>query len=245
MKCNLCCNKKKLLKKSHIIPEFMYQDLFDEKHRIFEVLLKTDSLPQCKTRQSGAYDKYILCSNCDNKVLGSLERYASLALYGGIELTIESGSNHNTSRYINVKGIDYQKLKLFLLSVLWRASISRLPIFKKVKLGVHENILRDKICSSTPGGSREYPCAIFTHLHHPTIPNQIVAEPGCVINGEQHIYAFLIGGNLFVFFTATNAETEWAQSCTVKENGEMNIIQMSNELSAKTINKFMGMDLLQ
>jgi hypothetical protein len=109
MKCKLCCIDKKLLKKSHIIPEFMYQDLFDEKHRIFEVLFKPDLQLQNKTRQSGGYDKDILCDKCDNKVLGSLERYASLALYGGIELTIQSRANQNTSSYINVKGIDYKK----------------------------------------------------------------------------------------------------------------------------------------
>ena len=101
MKCKLCCIDKKLLKKSHIIPEFMYQDLFDEKHRIFEVLFKPDLQLQNKTRQSGVYDKDILCDKCDNKVLGSLERYASLALYGGIELTIQSRANQNTSSKIS------------------------------------------------------------------------------------------------------------------------------------------------
>ena len=85
----------------------MYQDLFDDKHRIFEVLLKPDSQLKNKTRQSGAYDKNLLCDDCDNRVLGSLERYASLALYGGIELTIDRRSNHDSSTYINVKGIDY------------------------------------------------------------------------------------------------------------------------------------------
>lgn len=245
MKCKLCNSDKKLLKKSHIIPEFMYQDLFDDKHRIFEVLLKPNSQLKNKTRQSGGYDKNLLCDDCDNKVLGSLESYASLALYGGIELTIDRRSNPNSSAYINIKGIDYQKFKLFLLSIVWRASISNLPIFQNVKLGGHESIIRKKIFTNSPGVSAEYPCAIFTHLHNPKIPNQIIAEPGCIINGDQQTYAFLIAGNLFVFFTYTDVQTEWVQHCTVKENGEMNIIQMSDSLSAKTVNKFIGMDLLQ
>ena len=224
MKCKLCNKDKKLIKKSHIIPEFMYQDLFDEKHRIFEVLIKPDLQLKKKPRQSGGYDKNILCENCDNKILGSLERYASLALYGGIELMIDTKSNKNTSTYINVKGIDFEKFKLFLLSILWRASISNLPIFQNVKLGNHENIIRNKIFTHNPGSSFEYPCAIFTYLHNTKIPNQIVAEPGCIKNGEQQIYAFLIGGNLFVYFTNADVNTEWVQHCTVKENGEMNII---------------------
>jgi len=244
MKCKLCGDNKKLLKKSHIVPEFMYQDLFDEKHRIHEVLLKPENQLKGKTRQSGGYDKNILCGNCDNKILGRLESYASLVLYGGIELTIEYSTAKNKSTYISVKEIDYQKFKLFLLSILWRASISNLPIFRNVILGQHEQVIRGKILSNNPGSSVEYPCAIFTHLHNPEIPNQIIAEPGCLINGEQQIYAFLISGNLFIFFTSTNEQTEWVQHCTVNEKGEMKIVQMSDNLSSKTINKFVGMDLL-
>ncbi len=48
-----------------------------------------------------------------------------------------------------------------------------------------------------------------------------------------------------MFYTATDSDTEWVQNCTVKESGEMNIIQMADMLSAKTVNKFMGMDLIQ
>jgi hypothetical protein len=244
MKCKLCGKNKKLLKKSHIIPEFMYQDLFDYKHRIHEVSIKQKNQIQSKTRQSGGYDKNILCGNCDNKILGRLERYASLVFYGGIELKIENVSNKNQSIYVSVKGIDYRKLKLFLLSILWRASISNLPIFQNVNLGDHEQVIRCKILSNTPGSSVEYPCAIFTHLHNPKMPNQIIAEPGCLISDEQQIYAFLISGNLFIFFTSTDEQTEWVQHCTVNEKGEMKIVQMSDTLSSKTINKFIGMDLL-
>lgn len=244
MKCKLCGGNKKLLKKSHIIPEFMYKDLFDSKHRIHEVLFKPEKQLNSQTRQSGGYDKNILCGNCDNKILGSLERYASLVLYGGIELTIEITSDKNKSTYISVKGIDYQKFKLFLLSVLWRASISNLPIFQNVALGDHEPIIRDKILKNNPGSSIEYPCAIFTHLHHHNMPHQIISEPGCLINGEQQIYAFLISGNLFIFFTSTDEQTEWVQHCTITEKGEMKIVQMSDSLSSKTINKSIGMDLL-
>ena len=49
--------------------------------------------------------------------MGSLETYASQALYGGIELTIENSQGQNKSTYVSVKGIDYRKFKLFLLSI--------------------------------------------------------------------------------------------------------------------------------
>jgi hypothetical protein len=243
MECKLCGNKKKLLKKSHIIPDFMYQDLFDEKHRIHEVVVNKEYPLKGKTRQSGVYDTNILCNNCDNKIIGGLESYASRALYGGIELTVENGAD-KLSKYINVKGLNYSKFKLFLLSILWRASISNLPVFQYVNLGEHEQIIRNKILNNDPGSCDEYPCAIFTHLHNPKIPHQLIAEPKCSLSDEQQICAFLISGNLFLFFTSIDKKTEWARHCSINEQGIMQIIQMSENLSAKVINKFVGMDLL-
>jgi hypothetical protein len=242
MECKLCGNETKLLRKSHIIPDFMYQDLFDEKHRIHEVVVNKEYPLKSKMRQSGVYDKNILCSNCDNKIIGSLESYASYALYDGIELTVEH-STDNLRKYINVKGLNYSKFKLFLLSILWRASISNLPVFQYVNLGKHEQIIRDKILNNDPGSSNEYPCAIFTHLHNSKISHQIIAEPKCNSSNEQQICAFLISGNLFLFFTSIDKKTEWVRYCSINEQGVMQIIQMSENLSAKVINKFAGMDL--
>lgn len=220
----------------------MCQDLFDEKHRMHEVIVNKEYPLKGRIRQSGLYDKNILCSDCDNKIIGGFESYASNALYGGIELTIENGAK-DLSKYISVKGLNYSKFKLFLMSVWWRASISKLPAFQNVNLGQHEQILRDKILNNDPGNSDEYPCAIFTHLHNSEIPHQIITEPKCDSSYEPQFCAFLISGNLFLFFTSIDKKTEWVKNCSINEQGEMQIIQMSENLSTKVINKFVGMDL--
>lgn len=243
MKCKLCGNETKLLKKSHIIPDFMFQDLFDEKHRYYEVNISNEYPLKSKTRQSGVYEPDILCSSCDNKKLGGLETYASQALYGGIELTIENGAI-NSSKYIRIQGLDYSKFKLFLLSVWWRASISNLPVFQHVTLGKHEQTIRNKLLKNDPGNSDEYPCAIFTYLHHENNFQPIIAEPKCSYRDQQQTCAFLIGGNLFIFFTHIDEETEWVRHSCINEHGIMQIVQMSENLSTKVINKFVGMDLL-
>ena len=242
MKCKLCGNETKLLKKSHIIPDFMFQDLFDEIHRYHEVTVNNQYPLKSKIRQSGAYDKNILCKICDNNLLGSLETYASHALYGGIELTIENGAINN-SKYTKINGLDYTKFKLFLLSVLWRASISNLPVFQHVNLGKHEEIIRGMLLENKPGKSDEYPCAIFTHLHHDKFPHQIITEPKCNSLGHEQFCAFLISGNLFCFFTSLDESTEWVKNSFINENGSMQIVQMSEGLSSKVINKFVGTDI--
>ncbi|MBA3002742.1 MAG: hypothetical protein FP813_02645 [Desulfurivibrio sp.] len=243
MKCKLCGNEAKLLKKSHIIPDFMYQDLFDEKHRYYEVIVNKEYPLRNKLRQSGVYEPDILCSICDNEKFGGLETYASQALYGGIKLTIENGAI-NSSKYTRIKGLDYSKFKLFLMSVWWRASISNLPVFQHVNLGKHEQIIRDKLLNNDPGSSEEYPCAIFTYLHHDNNYHPIIAEPKCNYSDQQQICTFLIGGNLFVFYTHIDEKTEWVRHSAINEDGVMQIVQMSENLSAKVVNKFVGMDLL-
>jgi hypothetical protein len=246
MRCKLCQNDKKLLRRSHIISDFLYRDLFDDKHRLYEALLSPTYQIQSKLRQSGGYDRNILCGDCDNKIIGNLERYASLVLFGGIDLSITQSSPESMSRYIEVKGIDYRNFKLFLLSILWRASISTLPIFQNVDLKERQEDLRERLQKNNPGASSEYQCAIFTYLHHSKITHQLIAEPKTVMNDEGQVcaYFFLIGGILFVFSSQPDVELAWIQSCTINEKGSMRVIQMSENLTANVINKITGLDLV-
>ena len=48
------------------------------------------------------------------------------------------------------ENVDYAKLKLFFMSLLWRAHASDDPFFKRVKLGPHESKLKASIRSSSP-----------------------------------------------------------------------------------------------
>jgi hypothetical protein len=81
--CKLCGEEKKLCKQSHIIPNFMYKDLFDEKNRIHKIQSQQGKIEQRGICQTGEFDINILCQKCDNSILGKLERYASLILYDG------------------------------------------------------------------------------------------------------------------------------------------------------------------
>ncbi len=247
MRCKLCQKDKKLIRRSHIISDFLYKDLFDYKHRLYETLLTPDYQLESKLRQSGGYDKNILCGDCDNKIIGNLERYASLVLFGGIDLSITHSPTKSESRYFEVKGIDYRNFKLFLLSILWRASISTLPIFQNVDLKERQDDLRKRLLKNDPGASSDYPCAIFTYLHQTRISHQIIAEPKVIINdaGQACAYLFLIGSILFAFSTQPDAKLAWVQSFTINKKGSMRVIQMSENLTANVVNKISGLDLVQ
>lgn len=81
MICKLCLQEKQLIRKSHIIPDFMYQGLFNEKHFIAPVFLK--DLNVGKLQPTGFYDPDILCAACESQIIGKLESYAKLIIFGG------------------------------------------------------------------------------------------------------------------------------------------------------------------
>src|SRR5690606_40605054 len=121
MACRLC-REEAPLKKSHIIPEFLYASMYDEKHRFHE--LSTSENKKNRFSQKGMRE-ILLCGNCEQK-LSKHERYASLLLGGGIPITYRP-----RGKFIKAEGLEYASFKLFGLSILWRASVSTLDVFNQ------------------------------------------------------------------------------------------------------------------
>ena len=80
----------------------------------------------------------MLCQNCEQK-LSKLETYGALFLK---ELAKQKRIYTGEHFCYVIEEFDYQKLKLFLLSILWRAGVSSLEAFKAVQLGIYANELR-------------------------------------------------------------------------------------------------------
>src|SRR5262245_18984532 len=165
--CRLCCLTKPLLKRSHIIPDFMYKGLYDSKHRINKVapasLLR--GRPRIERPRTGEYEADILCNTCDNNILGSYESYAQL-LYerkrAPANLITKEFTNSTGFSFTQLVNIDYTRFKLFLLSILWRASISSRPFFKEVKLGPYENNIRKMIFEGNADGQETFPILLIS-----------------------------------------------------------------------------------
>jgi len=95
----------------------------------------------------------LLCQECDNSRIGSLDSYAKKI----IEI-IRNQSFDKPSIFINV---NYTTFKLFELSILWRASICSHWMFEKIKLGSkHEEAVRKMLLLNKPGEPYEYGCVI-------------------------------------------------------------------------------------
>ncbi|RYX80702.1 hypothetical protein EON73_05255 [bacterium] len=116
MHCRLCLQEKPLIKKSHIIPDFMYKGIFDDKHKIVQkdFINNKDLFPS-----DGIYEKHILCADCDNKIIGGYEDYTAKELFkptmhGFIEaLRKKVGNFDGNETNVTMSRIEYKKAKLF------------------------------------------------------------------------------------------------------------------------------------
>jgi hypothetical protein len=212
--CKLCLEEREL-KNSHIIPEFIYSSLYDEKHRFHEISVdenKKNKLPQKGVRE------YLLCGECE-QLLSKNERYASLVLNGRFSLTVRKDG-----KLIHLGGIEYSKFKLFALSVLWRAGISSLDVFDQVKLGPHENVLRNMILNSEPGGEEVYPFLLSPILHENVIQEGLIVTPTWTRLGSHYAYRFVFGGITWVFVVSGHKAPNEIVNASISENGELTMI---------------------
>jgi hypothetical protein len=123
MICQLCKEEKKLCK-AHLVPESFFRYLYPSGKVEEEALKKISSTDgYIKRSWTGIYDDNILCADCDNK-LGEFDNYGRyLFLESTPEIFMSSGKD--SAYYFQDADID--KLTLFILSILWRFSISNLP----------------------------------------------------------------------------------------------------------------------
>ena len=149
--CALCQERAKICR-SHIIPEWGYTGVYDDKHRFiaFDIL----NAIQSRIKQMGERER-LLCENCE--VLLSLwEDYGRRVWDQEVGRWRELPSGG----LIGV-GLSYLKLRLFLLSVLWRADVAKGDIGENVSLGPHSNVIRAMLLNRDPGPPTLYPCMMM------------------------------------------------------------------------------------
>lgn len=242
-KCKLCGEDKKLCEQSHVIPNFMYQDLFDENNRMHAIQIRESKIKQLGSRQTGEFDKYILCRSCDNETLGELDPYASLILYDGYPKILEHRVGPDGMKYTYCGEINYAQFKLFLLSILWRASISDRPLFREVQLGSHEEQVRQMLLNGDPGEQLKYPCLMMTYRHLKEYPGDIVTQPSrSRVNGGP-VYKFLIGGMIYIFFISKHAIPPALRDVGINRKGQMKIIHSPPRLAWRALGSTIGVKL--
>lgn len=211
MRCALCRQEHPLVR-SHVIPEFLYRPLYDDKHQFHEFSSEPRRLH--RSRQKGIYGR-LLCAECDNR-LSKYERYASLVFAGRIPIQKEK-----TGALVRVTGLDYKQFRLFGLSILWRAGVSNERMFSEVRLGAHEEVLRKIILRGEPPLPSKYGFFLSPLVHEGKSVVDLIVKPTPSRLLEHRCYRFVFGGIIWTYVVSGHAAPEAFRKFFLKENGEM------------------------
>jgi hypothetical protein len=217
MKCALCLNDSELCD-SHIYPEFLYKEMYDDNHTFF--LIENDPARPTKVQRKGIYEK-ILCVECERRI-GKYEDYAAKVLLGGAK---NIGFNLLPGKMV-ATNIDYQKFKLFEISLLWRSGVSRREEFQNVKFGKHSEIMRNMLFNEIPGEPYDYGCTLSFQPKLNDLMRGIISpiEPLPKKFMGFRIYRGILGGLVWAFVVSSNAQHFPHPELFLSKEGVLSII---------------------
>lgn len=186
-----------MLRDSHIASKFLWRKsgVAGDKKK-FSLLSPTHphlNDPHC---QDGLKE-YLLCPDCEQQ-FGRYETYAAGVLFhkNGPVLCRPNG-------HFILDGLEYRKLKLFQMSILWRMGVSSLPYYCHVELGAHEEILRSMLEAEDPGDPWQYGC-VATLLDHNGKPIRgLFSQPMNAKKFGHECYSYALSGMHLVHFPNT------------------------------------------
>lgn len=211
MACALCLEEAEL-RNSHVIPEFMYTPLYNDKHQ-FHVLSSTEST-RAQKLQRGLREK-LLCDCCETKI-GQYERYASHVFNGTVSV-----KSSRTGDLVHIAGLSYKEFKLFGLSIVWRASVSKLEFFRNVSLGPHEETIRLMLLTESPGRPESYGMFLAPIVAGDIDVKELIVQPTHARMDGHYCYRFVFGGLVWVFVISGHKVRGNLKQAFVNEVGEM------------------------
>lgn len=186
--CRLC-EREQATVNAHVIPKSFFLEHVARAEIPKLVATSPDSYP--KKSPIGVYDPDILCVGCEGR-FSPYDAYGYRFFHPSHDLeTIFPGTEGEANI---VHDVDYKLLKQFVLSVLWRASVSGQAFYGAIKLGPYENEIRELILADDPGPPQDFPVMVHRFTHPPElIP--ILCPVSTRIEG-LNVYQLLLNGFL-------------------------------------------------
>lgn len=223
--CKLCLRERDL-KRSHIIPEFMYSGIYDKDPKRFYEIKIEDEEAKSRIEQKGKRE-FLLCGECESK-LSKYEKYADENLYGknkNGEATLVNRSMSPDGRVFlyEFEGFDYASMKLFLDSLIWRLMVSQTICTPSYDPCLKEK-LRQSLFNETPLEEDEFPCLIHSIMTAPgKILKGFILSPIEKKHGERTILSVLIDGFEYNFYVSEELPNDEINPF-LQRNGELKVI---------------------
>ncbi|MCD6249287.1 MAG: hypothetical protein J7J98_03000 [candidate division Zixibacteria bacterium] len=218
MKCKLCHEDKPLVK-SHIIPEFCYSEAYDSLHRLNELSTDPEVADKC-FRQKGVRQR-LLCVDCE-QLFSRAEKYFRETLYQELERRLP-----DVPPTLHLSSLDYCRLRMFQLSVLWRAAVSDTEFFENVTLPAQDEAnIRAIILSEHMDEPHVYPCVMVGLLTgEPGVPTMdgFLLKPERLESMNTTRYRFIFGGYAWFYILTTDESSIAHPELIVTKDGRLTV----------------------
>lgn len=165
------------------------------------VMLSNDPGHHHRRRPGGHYDEELLCDSCERR-FWPWDTYGAEFFLNRLRTEGQPwiASNGEVLAY-QFENIDYTQLKLFAISLLWRASATTNEFFRRVKIGPYEAAARQMILNENAGTADEFATMIIRWVAQP--PHEQLAELQmspykAKLEGVNEVKLFLAGAVMHV-----------------------------------------------
>jgi len=207
--CKLCQSEAEL-RDSHIIPELMYKPLYDAMHRAASVSI--DGKAREAVLQKGLREK-LLCQECETR-FSKLERYAASVFRDILSRLHEARAGTEV-----VESAEYRPLKLFQLSLLWRAAVARHSNFRGADLAELEPTVRSMLLRDEPGPVTAFPCFAIAPLRVQDFKGTMGPTKRGVLNGVAVAHFLILGIQWYHLLTTDLGSLPSRMSVSVTHHG--------------------------
>jgi len=182
------CDEENKLGNSHIIPKsFFPKNSVDS---MPNKLLTNAAGEHPKKAPAGIYDKTILCLSCE-RFFDRPDNYAKQLLLGQQEGLHNICLNNEKVGY-EIWGYDYRALKLFFVSLLWRASVSTHTFYSRICIGKFEKVALDALKSDRDIPPQEFSVVLAQFDHE--LGQAVLLDPHPTRFDGINYNIFYIGG---------------------------------------------------
>lgn len=191
------CGQTAEIHNSHIIPEFLYRELYDEKHR-YRLIEADPRKPGSRPLQKGIRE-YLLCHSCEQQ-FSRWEAHAS----GVFRDVLSQLSGRQRPGRLSVQ-VEFEPFRLFLLSLLWRLNATSDRLRGDMALGEHAEHIRQILLSGTAPEPDQYPCVLVALLlsEDGTFHPEVVLPPSTLFLEGFQVVRVVVSGLLFMYFVPT------------------------------------------
>jgi hypothetical protein len=241
--CKICGVETELIK-AHILPKVMFKSVFDEKSKILQV----DFVNQNKTAlySDVIYDYNLFCRDCDTKTIGKYESYFADKIMGKRgefarkEVSVTFLDANEDVLATKLSGLNYDKLKLFFLSILMRSSITTNPFFKFVDVSIFHDEIIEMLKTGVACQDTRFRVSLMYVDGDDTRPfNSVICPRRSKQDGNTHYVFYIAGYAIFINISNHNI-TPIFQDGYLKADGTMNLTTLRGEQGRGLLEALMG-----